>query len=505
MKRAVAVILAVCSAVALAAQGPPGGAPRFAKRKLVERFDTDGNGRLTGEERSAAIAWIVEDREKNPPRRRGRGGAAPEPTLPSYTVAKDSVEHHADRELYDLGVVRTVFVDFANPDWHEDMKLFYRTDIDEPATVTVDGVVYPDVGVHFRGSSSYFSVVDRDKKSLSLSFDHVDPKQKWQGHSSANLLSGHADPSFMRTVLFAHVANHYVKTAKACFVHLVINGESWGLYVNDQQLNRDFLEQAFGTRKGARWKIGPNFNGEAALAYQGPDVSDYETKYELKSASSKKKAWAGLIELCRTLSESSPEELEQELPAILDIDHTLWFLALDNVLMDCDGYHYRGSDYALFMHPDGRFYPLFRDNNETFGYGGGPGGFGRDRGDRGDRGGRGGRSSRPRGAITDPLQRVDEERAPLCSKVLAVPKWRAQYLDNCRALRDTWLDWDRVGPIVEQWRELVEPIVSKDDKALYGYDAFKEALGQGSDRRPGLRRFLEERRAFLDEVESLRQ
>tara|TARA_R110002072_G_scaffold162687_3_gene314837 strand:- start:25941 stop:27428 length:1488 start_codon:yes stop_codon:yes gene_type:complete len=487
------LVLAGLLSASLTCQGRPEGAPKFSKKQLVKAFDSDQNGRLTGDERTAAIQWIHEDLKKNPPRRRG-SRPAPESELKPYKVAKDSVQRYGDHDLYDTSVVRTIFIDFANANWSEDMKLFYRTDIDEPATVTVDGVVYPGVGVHFRGSSSYFSVVNRPKKSMSLSFDHENKEQRLAGCKAVNLLSAHADPSYMRTVLFAHIAGNYVKMPKACFVHLVINGESWGLYINDQQLNKDFIEQAFETRKGSRWKIGPNFNGESALAYQGPDRANYESKYELKSGP-KKKSWRALIKLCSTLSESSPSELEKNLAAMLDIDHALWFLALDNVLMDGDGYHYRGSDYALYLHPNGKFYPLFRDNNESFNYGGGPGGFGRDGGSR----------TRSRGAVMDPLKLVDEERAALSSKLLAVPKWREQYLDRCRELRDTWVDWQRVGPIVAGWRVMIEPIVSKDDKGLYGYAAFKEGLGAGSERTPGLEKFFQERRAFLDETPSLKK
>jgi CotH kinase protein len=465
--------------------------PRFVKKKLVKRFDADKNGRLEGKEREAVIRWIQEERIKNPPRRRG-SRPAPKTELRPRTIAKDSVEVFKGRDLFDLGVIRTVFLEFENPKWAEEMALFYRTDVDMPAKLTVDGEEYPGVGVHFRGTSSFFTILNRKKKSFSISLDYTDRKQKLQGHKTINLLNGHADPSFMRTVMFAHIVSQYIKMPKAAWVHLVINGESWGLYINDQQLNKDFIEQAFQTRKGARWKIGPNFKGEAALAYQGPSVADYKTKYELKSGK-KKTAWKGLIGLCRTLSGSSPEELEKALPAMLDIDHALWYLALDNILMDGDGYHYRGSDYALYMHPSGKFYPLFRDNNEAFNYGGGPGGFGRE----------GQRSRRAKGAIMDPLALVDEERAALSSKLLAVPKWRAQYLKNCRTLRDTWVDWKKIGPLVRRWKAQIEPLIAKDDKALYGYQAFLDALGQGSGRSPGLRKFITERRAFLQENAAL--
>ncbi len=97
----------------------------------------------------------------------------------------------------------------------------------------------------------------------------------------------------------------------------------------------------------------------------------------------------------------------------------------------------------------------------------------------------------------DPLALADEERAALSSKMLAVPKWRAQYLANCRTIRDRWVDWKVIGPIVEKWRAMIEPLVAKDDKGLYGYQAFKDGIGQGTDRRPGLERFFSERHEFL--------
>jgi len=491
------VLFSLFLAPSLEAQAParpPSSVPRFAKKKLVKQFDVNKTGRLEGKERSAAMYWVKEEQQKNPPRRR-RSRPAPETKLKPRQIARDSVKHYADRELFDVDVIRTVFLDFENPKWAEEMALFYRTDVDVPAKLTVDGKEYPGVGVHFRGSSSYFSITNRKKKSFSISLDYTNPKQKLAGHKTVNLLNGHADPSFMRTVLFSHIASQYVAMTKACFVHLVINGESWGLYINDQQLNKDFIEQAFKTRKGARWKIGPNFSGEAALAYQGPKAKDYQTKYELKSAKSKKKAWNALMNLCETLSKSLPDELRKKLPKILDVDHALRYLAVDNILMDGDGYHYRGSDYALYLHPSGRFYPLFRDNNEAFNYGGGPGGFGRE----------GERRRRARGAIMDPLARADEERAALSSKLLAVPEWRAQYLKNCRELLDTWVDWKKVSPLIAKWRRQIEPIVKVDDKALYGYEAFVEALSQGSDRRPGLEKFFAERREFLLASPALKQ
>ena len=70
---------------------------------------------------------------------------------------------------------------------------------------------------------------------------------------------------------------------------------------------------------------------------------------------------------------------------------------------------------------------------------------------------------------------------------------------------DTWVDWKKVSPLIAKWRRQIEPIVKADDKALYGYEAFVEALSQGSDRRPGLEKFFAERREFLLASPALKQ
>ena len=157
---------------------------------------------------------------------------------------------------------------------------------------------------------------------------------------------------------------------KANFVAVVINGESWGIYANVQQINTDFLRDNFGTRKGVRFKIPPNFGGDGGLRYLGEEEWDYRDNYELKTRKARY-CWQRLIRLCSVVDSASAAKRAKTLPAILDIDSALWFLALDNVFMDGDGYHSRASDYALYEDPRYRFHLFFYDNNEVMRAGGG--------------------------------------------------------------------------------------------------------------------------------------
>ena len=69
------------------------------------------------------------------------------------------------------------------------MEAFYRTDIEVPAELIVDGEVYPEVGVHFRGTSSYFTVSSA-KKSFNIAVDYGEDGQRLYGYKTLNLLTG---------------------------------------------------------------------------------------------------------------------------------------------------------------------------------------------------------------------------------------------------------------------------------------------------------------------------
>ncbi len=63
---------------------------------------------------------------------------------------------------------------------------------------------------------------------LNLTFDWADKKQSLYGYRTLNLLNSHADASFLRLVLYSRIAQDYIPVPKANYVHVVINGQSWG-------------------------------------------------------------------------------------------------------------------------------------------------------------------------------------------------------------------------------------------------------------------------------------
>lgn len=478
--------------------GGPGGPGSQRATSLVDRFDADENGWLDASERDRARAWLDENRRgrrrrgaRRPPRGFGDDGrrakGKPERLSPADVPAQ------SEAGLYDPTALRTFFIDFAEKDWKSELEAFYRTDVDVPATLTVDGRVYEGVGVRYRGNSSFFSVASDLKRSLNLAMDLVHGDQRLYGYKTLNLLNAHSDPSFLREAIYNRICREYLPAPKTGFAKVVINGESWGVYVNAQQFNKDFLSDWFSTKKGTRWKVPANFRGDGALVYLGEDRAAYERAYALKTRSrDAAKTWGALIELCRVLEETHDADLAHTLPLYLDVDRALWFLALDNVFMDGDGYYSRGSDYALYRDRSGVFHALPHDSNETFrAGGGGPGG------------------PRISGFRLDPLMHQRDADRPLVSRLLAVPAWRARYLAHVKTLVDTWLDWDRLGPELARMHRMIGREVKKDVRKLYGYDRFLASLegddpGSGRRRTPSLRAFVEGRRRYLVAHSALR-
>ncbi|HJZ53458.1 MAG TPA: CotH kinase family protein [Gemmataceae bacterium] len=363
--------------------GPPGG----QERKLVKEFDKNGDGWLNKEERQAAREFLKKDGGRGPggfgPPGGPKGFARGEPGKPGPKVTPAEVKSYPDATLYEPTVLRTLLLEFENPDWEAELQDFHGTDVDVPATLIVDDKKYPKVGVHFRGMSSYGMVPMGSKRSFNLALDLADPKQRLYGYKTLNLLNSHEDPSFLSTVLYSHIARQYIPTPKANFVKVVINGESWGVYPNVQQFNKEFLAENYKTTKGARWKVRGSPGSDGGLYYVGENVADYKRRYEIKSEDNEK-SWKDLIALCRILTKTPPEQLEEALKPILDIDGALWFLALDVALVNNDGYWVRASDYSIYQDPQGKFHIIPHDMNEAFtdgmGFGppggpGGPGGF----------------------------------------------------------------------------------------------------------------------------------
>ncbi len=441
---------------------------------LVARFDADGNKRLDHDERSAAREYLVSHPELRQPT---RGGRITRSGTPGEKLAASDVRQYASTvPLYDREALRTIFLEFEHPDWEDELAAFWHTDVEVAATMIVDGKTYRDVGVSFRGNNSFTAVPKGLKRQFSLTVDFVH-KQDLLGHNSLNLLNANQDPTFLRTPLYLDIARDYIPTLKANFSRVVINGESWGIYVNQQTFSKEFLRETFGTAGGTRWKS-PNNSVGGGISYLGDDIALYRRWYEIKG-SDNVAAWKALIHLTKVLKETPGEKLEEALAPLMDVDEVLKFLALDVALVNGDGYWRDGSDFNLYLNDQGRFVVLNHDANEGF-----------------RTGGRGGGGGQP-----EPLTTLADSNKALRHKLLAVPTLRTRYLRYVGDIAEKWLDWNRLGPLVTAYEKLIAADVARDTRKLDATEAFAAGIYGPSDGTPApattLKGFAELRRAAL--------
>jgi hypothetical protein len=81
---------------------------------------------------------------------------------------------------------------------------------------------------------------------------------------------------------------------------------------------------------------------------------------------------------------------------------------------------------------------------------------------------------------------------------------KARYLSYVKEMAEQWLDWGKLGPIAEQYRNLIADGVRADTRKLTTTEAFEAGFageaGGGGDRGPqriSLKSFAEQRRAYL--------
>ena len=365
--------------------------------------------------------------------------------------------------LYAKQTIRALDLQFSQPNYWTLLTQNYNSQTDLSATLTVEGVTYDSVGVRFKGQTSYSMLPQgAQKKSFNLTMDHAIEDQDLLGYETLNLNNAFQDASFLREVVYLDLIRDHIPAAKANFVHLNINGESWGIYPNVQQLNSDFLREWFFSNDGSLWRAdrpsgsggGPGGggwgDGTAALNYLGPDTTTYKQYYTLKR-SELENPWDDLVRVCQKLEQVPLAALEDSLRNHLDIDRTLWYLASEIAFGDDDGYVYKGKmDYYLYFDPETeRMTPLEYDGNSVM---------------------------KSNTTSWGPFYHAENANYPLLNRMLAVPSMRQRYLAHMRTIIQEKMQSASFNELLSGYSSLIDAEVQADPKKLYTYAAFNSEL-----------------------------
>lgn len=267
--------------------------------------------------------------------------------------------------FYAVDSIRDIRIYFYDTNWDYRLDSLYIQGTNDRilADLIIDGSFYDSVGVRYKGFSSVS--VNRIKNPFNIKLDYMIEDQDHEGIDKLKLSNVYQDPSFIREVLTYEIAGNYLPSAQANYANVYINDTLWGLYTNVQPVNKDFLNDHFGSKYNPFFKCNPeNLNvspgGENSNLSNthGIDSLDYVSYYAIKSDY----GWGDLYNLIDTLNNYSAS-----LDKVLNIDRTLWLHALNYTLINFDSYIGYGQNYYLYKDKTGQFNPIIWDLNMSFG------------------------------------------------------------------------------------------------------------------------------------------
>ncbi|MBD79601.1 MAG: hypothetical protein CL840_11845 [Crocinitomicaceae bacterium] len=378
--------------------------------------------------------------------------------------------------FYDETQIDTIYLQFSQTNYWNQLDQNYEDKIELPATLTHNGVTYDSVGVRFKGQTSYKRLGNKDKKSFAITLDAFIDNQDVEGYEGLNLNNAFEDESHMREVLYLNAIRKHIYAAKGNFIHLYINGQDWGIYPNIQNLNAEHVDEWFLDRDATRWRCertttgrpgpGGNFNtGFSTLNYLGDNSTDYTPHYTLKNAE-KQDPWQDLIVACSLIEKTNSSAMVDLLNDHFDLDQALWFLAAEIIYTDDDSYVYKGGmDYYVYFDvATDRLVPIEYDGNSGM--------------------------ALNKAKTWTPFYNETDNRFPLLYVLMKVPEIRQRYLAHFRTMMETSFDTTAMMSRIDYYSNLIAQRYANDPKKLYTVQEFNTEIAN-------LKQFVRDRDSFL--------
>ena len=190
-----------------------------------------------------------------------------------------------------------------------------------------------------------------DKKSFKVSFNSFIRGREFHSVEKLNLNGEHNDPSIIRSKLcFDHFQTIGFKASRANHVRVYINEKYYGLYINVEHVDEEFLKKKFADDSGNLWKcLYP-----ADLTYKGSDPSVYinlnndgRPVYELKT-NEQQMDFSKLVRLITLLNNTPGVALPDSIESVIDIPGVLKYFAMNVLMGSWDDYWSLMNNYYLY-------------------------------------------------------------------------------------------------------------------------------------------------------------
>ena len=285
-------------------------------------------------------------------------------------------------------------------------------------SVEIAGHKLAEVGLRFKGNSSYWSTPSSLKKSFKLDFNRFIDDQNFLGLKKVNLQNNVTDPYQIREAVSYRVYREAgVPAGRTCFarVYLTVEGNEklqnayLGSYTIVEQVDREFLGNKFGGEKR-----GLILKPEGrVMPYLGRAWNEeYEDAF-IPKTKAKKSYTKPLIELARLVAQKDDEVLLAGVEEVLDVSEFLNYCAVTAFLANLDSPFALAHNFYLGVpHGSKKVVWIPWDLNLSIG------GF------------------RMMGASQSGLSVFKPTSMPLFTRLIAAPKYREIYVQHLRTLAE---------------------------------------------------------------------
>jgi spore coat protein CotH/Ca2+-binding EF-hand superfamily protein len=222
------------------------------------------------------------------------------------------------------------------------------------AALSVDGKIYKDVGIRYKGNFTYMASSGQLKRPLQIDLEHYGAELRFHALKKLNFGNGVTDPARLReTLAFAVFRAAGVPASRTAYaeVTLTVPGkydkEYVGLYTLIEHVGNNFLKDHFKSAKGLLLKP----EGLRSLDYLGEDWAIYEKRYNPKTEANKQQKQR-LIAFTKLVNQADDDKFQKEIASYLDIDEFLRFVAVNGLLVNLDSFLGVGHNYYLYLRPD---------------------------------------------------------------------------------------------------------------------------------------------------------
>jgi hypothetical protein len=221
-----------------------------------------------------------------------------------------------------------------------------------PASGDVE--VFDDVGVRLRGNASLEAARDGEEQpGLKLSFSEFVEDRDLHGTEKFALLGTEGDFTLLREHLSLALAREAgIPAPYNAFSLVYVNGAYHGVmpYTEEPDDGR-FVENHFLGVDGSLYKAS-GYCGTTTysnLTWVSDEVEDYVRDYVPKAGTDDAAVAEDLIPMLDCVTNTTDEAFVACAPLWIDLERTLAFIALDQLLPDVDGFVGRSHNYMLFF------------------------------------------------------------------------------------------------------------------------------------------------------------